>query len=134
MRLLLDRAVQLFREAGIREVYPSFDAVPLPAKSDRLFTVLGLDSVKLEQPFPDGKGGVHPFSATIKVSVLVPMNVPACRAEGFFYETALPLMNRLGAVLCETAPAVVDVKLQKIVMSGLFRVRGLYFSETEVDG
>lgn len=132
MRLLLDKAVQLFRDAGIREVYPAFDAVPLPAKSDRLFTVLGLESVQLDAPFPDRKGGVHPFSAAIRVSVLVPMDVPACRAEDFFYETVIPVMDRMGAVIGESNPAVVDLKLQKIVMSGLFRVRGLYLEETEV--
>lgn len=132
MRRILDRAVELFREAGIREVYPSFDAVPLAKKSDRLFTVLGLESVQLDAPFPDGRGGVYPFAATLKVSVLVPMDAPLCRAEAFFYEKALPVLRQFGAVPGEAAPAAVDVKLQRVVMTAKLRIRGLYADGDEV--
>lgn len=135
MRMLLEAAMDAFRKAGFREVYPSFDAVPLPKKSDQLFAVLGLDAVQLDSPFPDETGdGVHPFVARVKVSVLVPMHAPVSRAEDFFYLSALPILEGIGAALCETAPPVVDVKLQRLVMSGVFRFRGVYLhSETPDD-
>lgn len=135
MHSILDKALALLREEGIREVYASFDAVPLPDKSDRLFTVVGLESVQMEPPFPDGSKGVHPFTATLKVSVLVPMTSPVGTAEKFYYEMLLPVLLRLGAVQGETVPASVNIKLGKVVMSGLLRIRGLYaeWDEPEED-
>lgn len=126
MQMIAEKAMEMLRKAGISEVYPAFDAIPLPSKSDRRFTVVGLESVQMDAPFPDGGRGVHPFTATLKISVLVPMNTPGADVAAYYFETLLPVLLQLGAVPGETALPVVDVKLQRLVMSGLLRIRGLY--------
>lgn len=129
MQALFEEILRRFRGEDLREVYPSFDAVPISRKSDVLFTVIRPESVQLDAPFPDGNGGACPFSAVYAVSVLVPMTSPLSRAEDFFYEKALPRMEELGSVLCEVRPAHVDVKLGRVVMEGRFRLRGVYLGE-----
>ncbi len=125
LRFFLRGVIDEIRRQGIREIYPSFDAVPLPNKSDSLFVVAGLDKVQTDFPFPDGKGGIKPFSADVRVSILIPMTAPVSRAEECFYEKICPAMQKVGAALCETAAPLTDVKLQRVVMYGIFRFRGL---------
>ena len=85
MRELIDAVTDALREVCGGEVYPGFDAVPLPKKSDRRFTVVEMERLQLDAPFPDGVGAVHPFTAFIRISVLVPMTVPVSTAEELFY-------------------------------------------------
>lgn len=129
VQALFDEILRRFKGDDLREVYPSFDAVPVSRKSDALFTVIQPESVQLDAPFPDGSSGAFPFSAVYLVSVLIPMTVPLSRAEDFFYDAALPRMESLGSVLCEVRPAHMDVKLGRVVMEGRFRLRGVFLGE-----
>lgn len=132
MQELLDMVLGKLRTVCGNELYPAFDAVPLPKKSDRLFTVAALDRVQMEVCIPDGQKGVLPFTAFVKVAVLVPMDAPVCRAETHFYGNILPVMQQCGAVLCEVQAAQADVKLHRLVLWGTFRIKGLYLSDAEV--
>ncbi|MDE5563894.1 MAG: hypothetical protein K2I93_01960, partial [Oscillospiraceae bacterium] len=129
---LLDMVLGKLRTVCGNELYPAFDAVPLPKKSDRLFTVVALEKVQMDFRIPDGKKGVLPFTAFVKVAVLVPMDAPVCRAETHFYQNVLPVMQECGAVLCEVQAAQVDIKLQRLVLWGTFRMKGLYLTDAEV--
>lgn len=129
MRELLDGVIAALRTVCGREVYPAFDAVPLPKKSDRLFTVAELRRVQFDAPFPVGESPVHPFTAEVRISVLVPMDSPVSRAEDCFYGKILPVMDTLGAVLCEVQPALADARLQRVVLAGSFRLRGIWLME-----
>ena len=132
MLALFKEIMERFCGGELREVYPSFDAVPFDRKSDRLFTVLAPESVQFDAPFPQGgEKGALPFSLVCKVSVLTPMQAPVSVAEAFFYTTVLPRMEALGSVLCEVAPPQVDIRLGRVVLEGKFRLRGVYFGEEE---
>ena len=76
MQELFEAVLTALRGEDLREVYPSFDAVPFERKSDRLFTVLMPESVQLDAPFPHGEQGALPFSAVYRLSVLIPMTSP----------------------------------------------------------
>ena len=131
MRELIDAVVEALQEACGGEVYPGFDAVPLPKKSDRRFTVAEAERLQLDAPFPDGTGAVHPFTAFIRISVLVPMTVPVSAAEELFYGGILPALEEMGAVLCEVQPALGDARLQRTVLRAVVRFRGVYTAEVD---
>lgn len=126
---LLDEILSRLRNGGVREVYPSFDAVPFSRKSKECVTIVSTESVQLEAPFPDGDAGVYPFTAVYRVSVLIPTDLPLRRAEDLFYETIVPQMESFGSVLCEAKTAHVDAVLGRVVMEGRFRLRGLWLGE-----
>lgn len=128
MRELLDGVIAALRQGCRSEVYPSFDAVPLPKKSDRLFAVAELRRVQLDAPFPDGSHAVHPFTAEVRISVLVPMTSPVQRAEDFLYGSVMPVMDTLGAVLCEVQPALADARLQRVMLQAVFKLKGIYLA------
>ncbi len=129
MRELIDAVTGALREVCGGEVYPGFDAVPLPKKSDRRFTVVELERVQLDAPFPDGVGAVHPFTAILRISVLVPMTAPLQRAEELLYGGILPALEPMGAMVCEVQPAIGDARLQRTVLRASVRFRGLYTME-----
>ena len=132
-----DAAVQaLFKEilrrvkgGTLTEVYPSFDAVPVSKKSNTCFTVIAPESVQLDAPFPVGNGNAYSFSAVFAVYVLIPMTQPLESADDLFYGTILPRMETLGCVLCETEPAHADIRLNRVVTKGKFRLRGVSVGE-----
>ncbi len=132
MQALLDMVLEKLRTVCGNDLYPAFDAVPVPKKSDRLFTVAALEKVQMDARIPNGGRGLLPFTAFVNVAVLVPMTAPACRAETHFYQKILPAMQACGAVLCEVQAAQVDVKLQRLVLRGTFRIKGLYLTDMEV--
>ena len=129
MRELICAVVDALREVCGGEVYPGFDAVPLPKKSDRRFTVVEMERLQLDAPFPDGVGAVHPFTAMVRISVLVPMTVPVSRAEELLYGGILPAMEELGAVVYDVQAAAADARLQRTVLRAVIRLRGLYVME-----
>lgn len=126
MRELINEVVAVLQEACGGEVYAGFDAVPIPRKSDRRFTVVEAERLQLDLPFPDGAGAVHPFVAFLRISVLVPMTVPVSCAEELLYEAILPALEPMGAVVCEVQPALGDAKLQRTVLRAVVKFRGLY--------
>jgi len=124
--------LQAVRGDDLKEVYPSFDAVPVTKKSSRLFTVVGLEKIQTEPVIPDSQNGVVPFTAVFRVSVVTDFKSPLHLSEDFFFQTVFPRMAEIGAVLCEVRSASVDTKLQKIIFVGLFSVKGFYSEEVTV--
>ena len=129
MRELIGVVVNALREVCGREVYPGFDAVPLPKKSDRMFTVVEMERLQVDAPFPDGVGAVHSFTAMVRISVLVPMTAPVSRAEELLYGGILPVIEEMGAAVCEVQAAAGDARLQRTVLRAVVRFRGLYTME-----
>lgn len=129
MLALTDHVVGHLKAAGLREVYPAFDAVPFSRKSQTLFTVVTPEAIQLDFPFPDGKGAVRPFTARYRISVLIPMGSPVQWAEDFFYEKLLPCMEQMGSVLCEIHAPQTDIALGRVVFAASFRLRGLYLDD-----
>lgn len=116
------------------EIYPSFDAVPVREKSAKLFVVLSAETVRLQCSAREPVRTISSFTADLRVSVLVPMTTPSEHVLEFFYGTIVPRMHRTGCQLTSMqmdAPKA-DTRLQKLVYSGLFRLRGLYLPETPV--
>ena len=115
------------------ELYASFDAVPMVCKSKSLFVVLSMEKVRFSTPFPNGNGGVTPFTADFRVSVLTPIASPCQSLVNFFYSVIVPRMQEAGYLLCEMQSDEVkpDYKLQKLVYSGFFRAKGVQVREEE---
>ena len=133
MQALFEQVIARLRAGGLRQVYPSFDAVPVRKKSDTLFAVVEPRQVQMDAPFADGSHGAVPFTAIYSVHLLIPMTQPIETAEDVFYGTVLPSLAPMGCVLCEVVPAHADVKLSRVVMEARFRQRGVYLRE-EADG
>lgn len=122
------------KNAGIPEVYPAFDAVPLKAKSAALFTVLSIRNMQCGEGYPAEGGAVYPFTADVRADLLAPMTADAQELLQYFFVHIVPAM--LGAdCLClrfDAGMPKVDVKMQKMVFGGEFRLNGaFYVSETE---
>ena len=122
MQKLMELVLDQLKKGAVEELYPAFDAVPYPTKSETLFVVAAPERIQLEAPFVCHSTAVHPFTADIRISVLIPM----------LYQKILPQMERLCAVLCEVSAPQVDVKLGRVVLAGVFRMRGLYSDDREV--
>ncbi|MDE6087417.1 MAG: hypothetical protein K2G25_03430 [Oscillospiraceae bacterium] len=114
------------------QVYPSFDAVPVREKSRQLFVVLAPETVKLNCCAREVTRTISSFTADFRVSVLVPMTTPSEHVLEFFYSKIVPRMHRVGCHLesMQMDNPKADTRLQKLVYSGLFRLRGLYLPET----
>ncbi|MBR1555902.1 MAG: hypothetical protein IJ644_11010 [Oscillospiraceae bacterium] len=115
------------------EVYPTFDAVPVSSKSHKLFVVLSPECFQLHQAFPDGNSGIAPFTATFRISVLAPAVTPAEKLLEFFYSVLVPVLHSANCFLSETqadAPKT-DGRLQKLVYSGTFRLKGVYVPDND---
>ncbi|MDE5754173.1 MAG: hypothetical protein K2H89_06515 [Oscillospiraceae bacterium] len=132
MQDLLSELVNILKENNPEfEIYASYDAIPVRSKSQKLFVVVSQEHIKLSNSAYDGQKTISSFTADFRISVLVPMITPCERILEFFYSRIVPPMHRTGCMLHEMqadAPGV-DVKLQKLVYSGLFRLRGLYVPE-----
>lgn len=130
MQDLLTHVLSALRDSDLKEVYPSFDAVPVSRKSSALFTVITQESIQIEPCFPYGLTDIfrkaYPFSAVFKVSVLVPMSQPLETAEDYFYHDVAPVMETLGSTLCDVLPPHVDAALGRIVMEARYRARGVF--------
>lgn len=114
------------------EIYTSYDAIPVREKSQKLFVVVSQEHMQLSHSAYDGKKTISSFTADFRISVLVPMTTPSERVLEFFYSRIVPPMHHTGCILHEMqadAPKA-DVRLQKLVYSGLFRLRGLYLPES----
>lgn len=115
------------------EIYPSFDALPVSGKSKKLFVVISPEIFKLSQAFPDGSSGISPFTADFRIYVLTSMTTPNEKLMEFFYSVIIPQMHSAHCFLYEMqseAPKV-DLKLQKLVYSGIFRLKGLYLPDKQ---
>ncbi len=132
MQKLMELVLDQLKKGAVEELYPAFDAVPYPTKSETLFVVAAPERIQLEAPFVCHSTAVHPFTADIRISVLIPMTSHISRAEDMLYQKILPQMERLCAVLCEVSAPQVDVKLGRVVLAGVFRMRGLYSDDREV--
>ena len=129
VQALFEQVIARIRAGGLREVYPSFDAVPVSKKSSTLFAVVEPKQVQMDAPFADGSRGAVPFTAVYSIHLLIPMTQPLETAEDVFYGTVLPSLAPMGCVLCEVVPAHVDVKLGRVVMEAKCRQRGVYLRE-----
>lgn len=115
------------------EVYPSFDMLPLSSKSKKLFLVISPETFRLSEAFPDGNSGIAPFTADFRFSLLASMNTPSERLLESFYSVLVPKLHSANCFLYEmqSDSPKIDLKLQKLVYSGLFRLKGLYIPEQE---
>ncbi len=133
MRCLFEEVLTRLRGDDLRDVYAAFDAVPYRTKPKKLMTVLSEETVQIDAPFPGEDAGIYPFEAVFRVSVLIPMEMPLEQAEEFFRETVIPRMEALGSVSCDMKPAAVDKTLERVVLEGTFRMKGIYL-DGEEDG
>ena len=115
------------------EIYPSFDAVPVSSKSSKLFTVISPHSFRSGQAFSHGSVRITPFIADFRISLLAPLTTPNEKLLSFFYTFLVPALLSANCFLSEMqsdAPKT-DLQLQKLVYSATFRIKGLYFPDTE---
>lgn len=123
------------RDSGIKEVYPSFDAVPVAKKSGVLFTVLEPMQVQYGAAYPMQSGAVYPFTADFRISMLTPMTADPQETARFFYTKIVPAMLGTDHLFThfEAQPPQIDLKLRRMVQQCTFRVHGaLCVTETEV--
>jgi hypothetical protein len=116
------------------EVYSSFDALPVSSKSKKLFLVITPECFCLNTAFPDGNaGGLAPFTADLKFSLLAPALTPSDKLLEFFYSVLMPKLHTANCFLYEMqaeAPKT-DYRLQKLVYAGKFRIKGIYAPNRE---
>lgn len=115
------------------EIYTSFDSIPVMKKSGNLFVVVSVKRVTLNSAFPDGHQGMALFTADFRISVLAPMTTSGERMLEFFYTVIMPRMHSAGCMPYEMqadAPEI-DLKLQKLVYSGLFHLHGIYIPDSD---
>lgn len=134
MNTLIHQCIQAIREQSYSEhfeVYPAFDMIPVVNKPKNIFVVIGAEKMQFEQPFSDGQHPVTPFRADLRVSVLMPISTPAEKLLDFFYQTAVPGMQSVGGILCsmQADASATDVRLQKIVCTGIFQLKGVFLQE-----
>ncbi|MBR4320073.1 MAG: hypothetical protein IKI37_01890 [Oscillospiraceae bacterium] len=137
MNELLAMLLNLFRnqpDSEFLEVYASFDMLPVSSKSKKLFLVISPETFRMSQAFPDGNSGISPFTADFRFSLLSSMNTPHEKLLEYFYSVLVPKLHDSNCFLCEmqSDSPKIDLKLQKLVYSGLFRLKGLYIPEQEV--
>lgn len=113
------------------EVYSSFDAVPVSSKSKKLFIVISPESMKLSLPFSDNSGRIAPFTADFRFSLLAPMTTPNEKLLEFFYSVLVPALHSQNCFLYEmqSDSPKADYKLQKLVYSAVFRIKGLFLPD-----
>jgi len=117
------------------EVCSSFDAVPISSKSKKLFVVISPESMKLSQPFSNPSGHISPFTADFRFYLLAPMTTPAEQLLQFFYSVLVPALHDNNCFLYEmqSDPPKTDYKLQKLVYSAVFRIKGLWLPDSQED-
>ena len=126
MNELLNQILEVLKNHGI-EAYPSFDMIPVIKKSKNLFVVIMPEKFHLDFAFADGLTGSSPFTAEFRISVLTPVTVPGEMLVSFFDTEILPVLQTIGLYELQTGVPEIDLKLQKQVYSGLFRMKGLCF-------
>lgn len=116
------------------EVYPSFDSLPVSSKSRDFFIVISPEKFQLNPPYPGTSGKISPFTADFRIYVLASMSTPNQKLWEFFYSMIVPALHSANCFLDEmlTDAPQIDLKLQKAVYSGTFRLKGLYVPEQEV--
>ena len=124
VNVIHEMVLQAVKGDDLKEVYPSFDAVPVIRKSSRLFVVVGLERMQTETIIPNSQNGVVPFTAFFRISIVGNYKNPLSLSEDFFFQTVFPRMTTVGAVICEVLPASADTKLQKTLFSAVFSVKG----------
>ncbi len=132
MQDLYQEMLKKLRARAGREVYASYDAIPVRKKPPRRFAVLTLEGMKTDKPFPIEGGEVHPFTLEMRVDVLLPLSGYPEEAMLWFETMFLPVILSESAGEVRMEPPDVDMKLQKIVCSWHFRQYGEYrMMETE---
>ena len=115
------------------EVCSAFDAVPVAQKSKKLFVVVSPECFQLHPAFADGASGIAPFTATFRISVLAPAVTPSDKLLEFFYSVLVPVLHSANCFLSEMQSDALktDSKLQKLVYSASFRLKGIYVPDTD---
>lgn len=128
MEAIFQAVLARLRGEDLTEIYPSFDAVPLEKKSKERFTVLTMEQVQLQEPYPAEMGTVYPFTADFRLDVLSPMTGDPQVSAGFFFSVLVPRLLEEDCTIREirTDSPKVDLQLQRLVCSGTFRMSGLY--------
>lgn len=129
-RMVLER----LQNSGIREVYTSFDAVPVEKKSRRLFTVISVQKMEFGDAFPARNGAVYPFTAELRVDLLTPMLEVPQDTVRYFFERIVPAMLGADCVFLkfDAQSPKIDLKLERMVCGGTFRLHGAFcIGETE---
>lgn len=127
LQLLLAR----LRDAGIPQVCPAFDAVPVCRKSSDAFTVLTVQSMEFGDGFPAEHGIVHPFTAAIRAELLAPMETDAQKLMQRYFQEIVPAMLGTDCLFLrfDTGMPRVDAKLQKLVFGGEFHLHGTFCTQ-----
>ncbi len=134
MQELYRTVLERLQSSGIREVYTSFDAVPVEKKSHKLFTVISVQQVEFGDAFPASGGAVYPFTAEFHVDLLSPMLADPQDAAQFFFRKIVPAMLGADCVFLkfDAQSPKIDLKLERMVCGGTFRLHGAFcIGETE---
>ena len=94
---IIDDIKRRLMEAGVRNVYTAFDALPVDRKGE-CFTVVGVSSLNVEAPIMAPLTVYFPIRAEVEITLLAPENWSLEQLYGLFCQKVEPVLLEMSGM------------------------------------
>lgn len=125
LKNIIDEVKQHLTDAGLKNVYSAFDAVPTERKGS-CFTVVGVKSFSADTPLYAPFVVYFPFRAEVEVTMLAPGNWSMERLYEVFCEKAEPALLEMSGMKTRLASLSLkpDSNLSRMTLRAVMDVSG----------
>lgn len=117
----------IFEQAGVKNVYTSFDACPIERKPAGIFTVIGISRYNAESPVYTYSATLVPYTAEVSVKVTAPENMSAGELLTYFGSAIEPVLDNIYGLTCKLSSAAIkfDSTVNRLVLTATLAVGGI---------
>lgn len=127
LRQILEQAVSALTDAGVPEVYSSFDSISLERKSRGIFTVVGVGRFESTAPVYSEYAMYLPFKAELDIRVTAPENWSMEKLYDYYSEKISPALVSLSGLTTSVAGITMkhDSNISRLVLGIKLSVSGI---------
>ncbi|HBB72428.1 MAG TPA: hypothetical protein DCZ71_07475 [Ruminococcus sp.] len=133
IKAVLEQVTAMLRAYGMRDVYTAFDALPIEDKG-RIFTVVGVESMKIDKPLYSLGAVYFPFSASVSIKITAPESADSGKLLEYYSTSAQPALLKNSDLCCSLTGLTIkhDTSLCRLVLRADHSVKGVTVAERSI--
>ena len=124
---IIKEIIEKLSAKGLKEVYSTYDAVPLERKSRNFFTVIGLDTFESQQPIYSPETVFIPYKAEIFINVTAPESYSMRKLYEYFSGNIKPVIMENSGLdfYIKKVSMKHDTQVSRLVLTAEISVTGI---------
>ena len=124
---IINEVIEKLSAKGMKEVYSTYDAIPLERKSRNFYTIIGADTFESQQPIYSPATIFVPYKAEIFINVTAPENYSMRKLYEYFSDNIKPvIMENTGTdFYIKNVSMKHDTQISRLVLNAKIFVTGI---------